>query len=113
MKKSSKHSIVVILSSILYLFLSVTSVLAQTPVKGTGTSYQPVRKVDLGVTSLTLEVGEKYTFSVSFEPEDPHVTRLAWFNTDNTVIAVNQLTNTVTAIYRYHEASVNYFNSAE
>ena len=23
------------------------------------------------------------------------------------------LTNTVTAIYRYHEASVNYFNSAE
>ena len=98
MKKSSKHSIVVILSSILYLFLSVTSVLAQTPGKGTGTSYQPVRKVDLGVTSLTLEVGEKYTFSVSFDPEDTHVTRLAWFNTDNTVIAVNQLTNTVTAL---------------
>ncbi|MBR6089301.1 MAG: Ig domain-containing protein, partial [Anaerolineaceae bacterium] len=98
MKKSSKHSIVVILSSILYLFLSVTSVLAQIPGKGTGTSYQPVRKVDLGVTSLTLEAGEKYTFSVSFEPEDTPITRLTWFNTDNTVIAVNQLTNTVTAL---------------
>lgn len=95
MKKSPKYSIGIILSVILYLFLAVTSVLAQ---NSTGTPYQPIRKVDLGVASLTIEVGEKYTFSVSFDPEDPPVTRLTWFNTDNTVIAVNQLTNTVTAM---------------
>ncbi len=63
-----------------------------------GTSYQPIRKVDLGAASLTLEVGEKYTFSVSFDPESPPVTQLIWFNTDNTVVAVNQLTGTVTAL---------------
>ena len=98
MKKSPKHSIGIILSVILYLFFAVTSALAQTPEKSAGTPYQPIRKVDLGVTSLTLEVGEKYTFSVSFDPKDSPVTRLTWFNTDKTVIAVNQLTNTVTAL---------------
>ena len=98
MKKSPKHSIGIILSVILYLFLAVTSALAQTPAKSAGTPYQPIRKVDLGITSLTLEVGEKYTFSVSFDPKDSPVTRLTWFNTDNTVVAVNQLTNTVTVL---------------
>ncbi|MBQ6519228.1 MAG: Ig-like domain-containing protein, partial [Anaerolineaceae bacterium] len=98
MKKSPKHSIGIILSVILYLFLAVTSALAQTPEKSAGTPYQPIRKVDLGITSLTLEVGEKYTFSVSFDPKDSPVTRLTWFNTDNTVVAVNQLTNTVTVL---------------
>ena len=83
---------------IFIVFVSGFSVFAQDPEIKTGTSYQPVRSVDLGVTSLTLEPGETYTFSVSFEPEDPPVTRLTWFNTDNTVIAVNQLTNTVTAL---------------
>ena len=98
MKKSSKHYPVIFISAILYFFLAVTAAFAQTTGKSMETSYQPIKKVDLGVTSLTLEVGEKYTFSVSFEPEDPPVTRLTWFNTDNTVIAVNQLTNTVTAL---------------
>lgn len=74
------------------------SVFSQAPENGLQTNYQPIRKVDLGVESLTLEVGEKYAFSVNFEPEDPPVTRLTWFNTDNTVVAVNQLTNTVTAL---------------
>ena len=82
---------------IFIVFISGFSVFAQDPENKTGTSYQPVRSVDLGVTSLTLEPGETYTFSVSFEPEDPPVTRLTWFNTDNTVIGLNQLTNTVTA----------------
>ena len=83
---------------IIIAFLSFSVIPVSAQVRESGTSYRPIEKVDLGVTSLTLEVGEKYTFSVSFEPEDPPVTRLTWFNTDNTVIAVNQLTNTVTAL---------------
>ena len=91
--KNIKYLFVII---IVFLSFSVIPVSAQ--VRESGTSYRPIEKVDLGVTSLTLEVGDKYTFSVSFEPEEPPVTRLTWFNTDNTVIAVNQLTNTVTAL---------------
>ena len=44
-----------------------------------------------------LEPGETYTFDVSFEPEEPFATRLIWFNTDNTVVGLNELTNTVKA----------------
>ena len=91
MKKNYKC---LFLTIIAVFCLSFTAVQAQEY----GTSYQPIRKVDLGVASMTLEPGEQYTFSVSFEPEDPPITRLTWFNTDNTVIAVNQLTNTVTAL---------------
>ena len=84
------------LSFILIAFLLFSCFVIQAPAQGQ--EYHPVRKVDLGASSLTLEVGEKYTFSVTFEPENPPVTQLIWFNTDNTVAAVNQLTNTVTAL---------------
>ena len=87
----------IIFYALLCIFISAFSALAQDPENGTETFYQPVRKVDLGVSSLTLDPGETYTFSVRFEPEDPPVTRLTWFNTDNTVVGLNQLTNTVTA----------------
>ncbi len=98
MKKSSKKFIVIFMSIILCILLSTAVSYAQISKENTENPYQPIRKVDLGVTSLTLEAGEKYTFSVSFEPENPPINRLSWFNTDNTVVAVNQLTNTVTAL---------------
>lgn len=31
----------------------------------------PVTKIDLGADDLTLEVGESYTFRVTYEPEEP------------------------------------------
>jgi len=97
-KKTSKYFIVIVISSILYFFLTVTASLAQTPKGSTGTAYQPIMNVDLGITSLTLEPGESYSFSVTFEPENPGITRLGWFNSDETVVALDGLTNTVTAL---------------
>ncbi len=88
----------IIFYSVLCIFLSAFPAFAQGTENNTRASYQPVRKVDLGAASLTLEPGEKYTFSVSFDPEDTPVTRLRLFNTDNSVVGLNQLTNTVTAL---------------
>ena len=95
MKNTNKFWLVLILAVVC---LVCTAVPGFAQAQEYGTSYQPIRKVDLGVSSLTLDVGEQYTFTVSFDPEDPPVTRLTWFNTDNTIVAVNQLTNTVTAL---------------
>ena len=96
--KNDIRRAVTILFAVLCFIVVVFPAFAQDPENGTGISYQPVRNVDLGVPSLTLDSGEKYTFSVRFEPEDTPVTQLTWFNTDNTVVGLNQLTNTVTAL---------------
>lgn len=66
--KNIKHLSVIL---ILFLFLVFSVIPAFAQVQEYGTSYQPIRKVELGAASLTLEVGEKYTFSVSFDPESP------------------------------------------
>lgn len=97
MKNTNKYWFILVLA-VLCLACTAVPGFSRYQENGTITTYQPIRKVDLGVTSLTLEAGEQYTFTTSFEPENPPVTRLTWFNTDNTVIAVNQLTNTVTAL---------------
>ena len=55
----------------------------------------PVMKIDLGVTSLNLSVGESYTFQVKFEPEDTVLTTLDWYVSDESVISVDPLTDTV------------------
>ncbi len=60
--------------------------------------YEPVTKVDLGVSSLKLAVGESYTFHVVFEPENAILDTLDWYVTDERVISVDPLTNTVTAL---------------
>lgn len=97
MKNDIRRTVTILFAALCFI-AAVFPAFALDPENGTGISYQPVRKVDLGVPSLTLEPGEKYTFSVSLEPDDTPVTRLTWFNTDNTVAALNQLTNTVTAL---------------
>lgn len=97
MKNTFEYWFILMLTVICLACIAVPG-FAQNQTNGAGAAYQPIRKVDLGVTSLTLEVGEQYSFSVRFDPENPPVTRLTWFNTDNTVVAVNQLTNTVTAL---------------
>ena len=61
-------------------------------------SYEPITKVDLGVTSLNLAVGESYTFEVSFEPADTILRTLDWYVTDESVVRIDPLTDTVTAL---------------
>ncbi len=58
----------------------------------------PITKVDLGVDSLQLSVGESYTFHVTFEPENTDLTTLDWYVTDESVISIDPLTDTVTAL---------------
>lgn len=60
--------------------------------------YEPITKVDLGVNSLELEKGESYTFHVTFEPENTILKTLDWYVTDERVISIDPLTNTVTAL---------------
>lgn len=60
--------------------------------------YAPITKVDLGVTSLELAAGESYTFHVTFEPENNILETLDWYVTDERVIRIDPLANTVTAL---------------
>ena len=61
-------------------------------------SNQPVTKIDLGVRELTLEVGESYTFSVTYEPENTAFPYLRWYSSDESVIKIDGLHFTVTAL---------------
>lgn len=61
-------------------------------------SYQPITKIDLGVSNLSLEIGESYTFQVVYEPEKPIVYSLNWFITDESVIKFDKKTLTITAL---------------
>jgi len=58
----------------------------------------PVTGIDLGVSSLHLSVGESYTFDVRFEPADTALRTLGWVVTDENVIRIDPLTDTVTAL---------------
>lgn len=60
--------------------------------------YQPITKIDLGVTDLHLAAGESYTFNVTYEPAETILTTLMWYVTDESVISIDPLTNTVTAL---------------
>ena len=57
-----------------------------------------VTKVDLGISELTMEVGESYTFSVTFEPENTAYPYLSWYSSDESVIEIDGLSFTVTAL---------------
>ena len=58
----------------------------------------PVKNIDLGVTALTLAVGESYTFDVSIEPAEAIVHTLNWMVTDESVMSIDPLTDTITAL---------------
>lgn len=54
--------------------------------------------IDLGVESLTLEVGESYSFQVSYEPEAASIHALKWSVTDDSIISIDPIHFTVTAL---------------
>ncbi len=60
--------------------------------------FSPVIKIDLGKDDLTLEVGESYTFRVTYEPEEPSVHALKWNISDESVLEIDPVHFTVTAL---------------
>ena len=85
---------------IFVLFLLVCNLFFTFPVFAQGgeyVPYSPITKIDLGVTSLNLSVGESYTFHVTYEPENTVLTTLLWYVTDDSVISIDPMTFTVTA----------------
>ncbi len=61
-------------------------------------SNRSVTKIDLGISSLTLEVGESYTFNVTYEPENTAFPYLRWYSSDDTVVGIDGIHFTVTAL---------------
>ena len=61
-------------------------------------SIMPVTDIDLGVTALTLDPGESYSFQITYEPADSAVRTLSWYVTDENVVRVDPMTDTVTAL---------------
>lgn len=53
--------------------------------------------IDLGVESLTLEVGESYSFQVTYEPETA-IHALKWSVTDDSIINIDPVHYTVTGL---------------
>ena len=83
------------------MFLLTCLVLLSIPAAAQDTghgSYSPVRHIDLGVTSLTLNPGESYEFQITYEPADPSIRTLTWYVTDERVIRVDPMTAVVTAL---------------
>ena len=61
-------------------------------------SNRPVTKIDLGISELTMEVGDTYTFTVSYEPENTARPYLRWYSSDESVIRIDGIRFTVTAV---------------
>ena len=59
--------------------------------------YSPISMVDLGTEKVELEVGESYTFSVSYEPEVPFVKELNWFLANKAIAEIDMAAFTLTA----------------
>ena len=58
----------------------------------------PVTKIDLGVNDLTLEVGDSYTFRVTYEPEESSFHPLKWNISDESVLEIDSTHFTVKAL---------------
>ena len=79
------------------MFMMVIAMLMVMAVPSIGREYKPITSIDLGVDNLTLEVGESYTFQVSYQPKEPYFYALDWYITDSSVISIDAETFTVTA----------------
>ena len=58
----------------------------------------PTAKIDLGVNDLTLEVGESYSFRVTYEPEDLSFHALRWNISDDAILEIDPAHFTVKAL---------------
>ena len=93
--RKENHRFPVLFILLLFCLLAVFPVYAQ---EEDAVRSASITKVDLGVDSLDLAVGESYTFDVAFEPADTVLQTLDWYVTDEDVISIDPLTDTVTAL---------------
>ena len=96
MKKAVQTPNIVILL-ILLLFTALPVIAAGQNI-GESKSRQPVTMIDLGIHELTMEVGDTYTFNVTFEPENTARPYLRWFSSDESVIQIDGINFMVTAL---------------
>ena len=96
MKKAVQIPNIVIL--LVLLLFTALPVMAQGQNSGELKSSQPVTMIDLGIHELTMEIGDTYTFNVTFEPENTAHPYLRWFSSDESVIQIDGINFTVTAL---------------
>ncbi|MBQ6510301.1 MAG: S8 family serine peptidase [Flexilinea sp.] len=82
----------------LFIWLCLASFILPVSAQEGYVSHEPITKIDLGVSELSLAVGESYTFHVTYEPEYTILRTLEWYVTDEQVISVDPLTSTITAM---------------
>ena len=96
MKKPGQiHSIILLFFLLLFTALPV---MAAEQNSGEQKSNSPVTKIDLGIRELTMEIGDSYTFNVTFEPKNTARPYLRWYSSDESVIQIDGLYFTVTAL---------------
>lgn len=85
---------------ILFFLLLVTALPAAAAGQNSGEqrSNSPVTKIDLGIRELIMEAGDTYTFRVTYEPENTARPYLRWYSSDESVIQIDGIHFTVTAL---------------
>ena len=89
--KNKKH-ISVIFSLICLLFISLHWITYGEP-----EYYKPITEINLGIKQLKLNVGETYTFQLSYEPSDTPSVFISWL-TDNSILQIDKNNYSVTAV---------------
>ncbi len=96
MKKAAKIPNIIIL--LFLLLFTALPVMAAEQNSGKRKSNSPVTKIDLGIRELTMEPGDTYTFAVTYEPENTARPYLRWYSSDESVIRIDGVHFTVTAL---------------
>ena len=80
------------------MLFTVLPVMADERTSGEQKSNSPVTNIDLGISELTMEVGDTYTFTVSYGPENNARPYLNWYSSDENVIQIDGINSTVRAL---------------
>ena len=94
MRNHHLHPGVILLTFLLIMLLSISVSAYESTEPGSGV----IGKIDLGVSDLTLNVGDTYTFDIRYVPEDKSYPWLNWFLTNDNIISIDPDTATVTAL---------------
>ncbi len=96
MKKARQIPTIIIL--LFLLLITALPVMAAGQNSGEQRSNRPVTKIDLGIRELTMEAGDTYTFTVTYEPENTARPYLRWYSSDENVIQIDGINFKVTAL---------------
>ena len=80
------------------MLFTVFPVMAAERTNGEQKFNNPGTNIDLGISELTMEVGDTYTFTVTYGPENNARPYLHWYSSDESVIQIDGTRFTVTAL---------------